>query len=239
MTEPWELLLASGIFAVSALVQGSIGFGSALLAAPLLALLNPALLPAPVTLASLVLTVLLAVRDREGIHLAGVVWPLVARLPGSALGALLLTLVAASDLKLLYGMLIVTGVMIMAFGPPVRPTRRALLVAGFVSGVMGTSSSIGGPPMALVYQHESGSRLRGTLSGYFTAGAVISLVMLACVGRLGVAELVSSAALVPGGVLGFLLSRPLARYLDQGLLRPVVLWAAGLAGALLVVLRFV
>ena len=47
----------------------------------------------------------------------------------------------------------------------VRPTTSTLVGAGMVSGVMGTMTSVGGPPMALVYQREQAAKLRSTLAG--------------------------------------------------------------------------
>ena len=50
---------------------------------------------------------------------------------------------------------------------------------------MGTISSVGGPPVALLYQDERGSEVRGTLSSIFAVGALFSLVVLAVVGEFG------------------------------------------------------
>lgn len=227
------------VIALTSVVQGSVGFGVALLAAPFLVWLEPRLVPGPLILSSTLLTVLVAYRDRGAMDLKGVGLALVGRIPGTLVGAWLLTRVAGADLGVLFGALIVLGCATMAFGPPVRPTQTALLVAGFVSGVMGTSSSIGGPPMALLYQHEAGTRMRSTLAVYFTLGAILSLVILALVGRFGSWELEASALLAPGVFLGFLLSSRTARWLDRGRLRQAVLLTAGLAGAALIAARFI
>jgi hypothetical protein len=95
---------------------------------------------------------------------------------------------------------------------------------------MGTASSIGGPPMALVYQHGPGDRLRATLGAYFVAGALMSLAALAVVGRFGVTEARLGAALVPGIVLGFAASSRLKALVDRGYTRPAVLSVAFATG---------
>lgn len=231
------LALAGLVLAVASAVQGAVGFGSALLAAPFLVLLDPRLVPGPLLVSTTVLTILLGVRDREGMDLGGVGVAVAGRVPGVAVGAWLLTRVPAQDLGLFFGVLIVLATLMMAFGPPVRPTRAALLGAGFLSGIMGTSSSIGGPPMALIYQNESGPRMRGTLSGYFTVGALLSLAALGLSGRFGRWELEAALWLTPGALVGFFVSSKTARWLDRGRTRLAVLWTAGLAGALLVALR--
>ena len=47
---------------------------------------------------------------------------------------------------------------------------------------MGTASSIGGAPVALVYQHAGGPRTRATLASIFVFGTVISIGTLAIAG---------------------------------------------------------
>jgi uncharacterized membrane protein YfcA len=95
---------------------------------------------------------------------------------------------------------------------------------------MGTASSIGGPPLAMVYQHEPGHRLRGTLASYFVIGTFMSLAGIAWVGRFGAPELVWGLALMPGMVLGFLVSSRLTPWLDRGYTRHAVLTVAFAAG---------
>ena len=72
-----------------------------------------------------------------------------------------------------------------------RPST--LFGAGVLSGFMGTVSGIGGPPVALLYQHESGRTLRATLPRYFLVGGAITMVTLVAVGKLGRAELLQAA----------------------------------------------
>ena len=69
-----------------------------------------------------------------------------------------------------------TAVALTAAGLQFRLNRRTLVGAGIASGIMGTATAIGGPPMAVVYQHEGGPRARGTLAAFFTVGAVISAI---------------------------------------------------------------
>jgi uncharacterized membrane protein YfcA len=113
--------------------------------------------------------------------------------------------------------------------------RRVLFGAGVVSGVTGTATSIGGPPLALVYQHESGARLRATMATYFLGGALLSLGGLALVGRLAASDAVWALALGPFLVVGFLLSDLVRRHVDAGRTRAAVLIVCGLSALALVV----
>ena len=58
-----EAVLAALIFGAGAAVQGAVGFGANLVAAPLLVLLDDGFVPGPVIVASGVLNVLLAWRS--------------------------------------------------------------------------------------------------------------------------------------------------------------------------------
>jgi uncharacterized membrane protein YfcA len=98
---------------------------------------------------------------------------------------------------------------------------------------MGTTTSIGGPPIALVYQESDGPTFRSTLATYFALGASISLAALAVAGRLGSHELRLGMLLWPGVLIGFVLSKPLTRRLDDGWTRPMVLTISALAAMLL------
>jgi uncharacterized protein len=200
--------------ALGSVIQGSVGFGLAVFAAPLVTLIDPRIVPGPMLFAAFVLTLLLAVRERQAIDLRAVMWALVGRLPGVAIGALVLALMPTRALVVLFGVLVVLGAAMTARGSALQPTPRTLLVAGMLSGFMGTAASIGGPPIALVYQREQGPRIRGTLNGYFLVGTAMSLVALLAIGRFGAAELTWSLVLVPGVVSGFLCSAPAARWLD-------------------------
>jgi uncharacterized membrane protein YfcA len=120
--------------------------------------------------------------------------------------------------------------------PRLRPTPPTLLVAGAVSGFASTASSIGGPPMAVVYANESGPVIRGSLSLIFVVGGAMSLVALALVGDFGGKEAGASALLLVPGALGFLASKRIAAHVDEGRTRGAVL-AVSVAGAVIVLLK--
>jgi len=101
--------------------------------------------------------------------------------------------------------------------------------------VMGTITSIGGPPMALLYQNEEGPRLRGTLAAFFTIGVIFSMGGLTVAGRFGWTEVKLATLLLPGIVAGFVLSAWTATRLDKRHTRAIVLVTSAVAGVLVVV----
>lgn len=231
-----ELLLATVVVAVGAAVQGGVGFGMNLIAAPLLALIDPTLVPGPAIAAAVALTVLLAVRERASIDRRGVGFALLGRVPGTAAGALLISRISPRSVSLTVAGGVFLAVALNVGRPRLRPTPRTMLVAGVVSGFASTTSSIGGPPVAVVYANEPGPVVRGSLSAIFVVGGLMSIVGLAAVGEFGRAEVGASLLLLVPGAAGFLLSRRLARHVDAGRTRGAVL-AVSLAGAVLVVAR--
>lgn len=217
---------------LGALVQGSIGFGAGMITVPALAFVAPEALPVAMIVAAVPLTVAQTRRDRAGVDWSGVAWMSLGRLPGSALGALTVMAVAQGTIAVLAGGAVLVGVGASVFAAALPLTRLTKLVAGFASGVMGTSTSIGGPPIALLYQHSDGLVLRGTLAASFTVSTSVSLAMLTITGVIELWQVALGAALVPGIATGFMLSGPLARFLDERWLRPVVLAFAALTALL-------
>ena len=174
-----EFLVEFVAVLVRAMVQGSVGFGLALVVVSALTLVRPEALPATLLLIVMPLGVFLAFKERRAIDVSGLAYVLSGRLLGTLGGVGLLLLVPDRYLSVLFGVLVVLAALTSAVSPdlPLRnPTR---LAGGVVSGVMGTAAGIGGPPLALVYQSRSGPEVRSTLALAFFVGTAISLLALA------------------------------------------------------------
>ena len=231
----WGWLAAVAILAMGSAVQGSVGFGLGVLGAPVLALIDPRLVPGPLLLDALLLTILVAVREWKHVRFADLAWSLPGRLAGTVIAVLLMKVVPADRFQIPLGLLVLTAVALSLWGPKVRLTPGSLTVAGVAAGVMSTFTSIGGPPMAIVYQHEEGPRVRGTLAAFFTIGVIFSMGGLRVAGRFGWTEVRLAAWLLPGIVLGFVLSQWSARWLDRGHTRALVLGTSAVAAVLVLV----
>lgn len=226
---PAQAGAATAAMALGALVQGGVGFGSALVAAPLLALVDTNFVPGPITVVTTVLNLFViraadaAAFDRQ------VRWSLGGLVPGTiAAGATLLAL-SARGLSLAFAVMVILGVVITGVGLHVVKRPSTLFGAGVLSGFMGTVSGIGGPPVALLYQHDSGRTLRATLPRYFLVGGSITMVTLVAVGKLGGEELLLALVLVPGMLVGLAGSSWLAGHVDRRTARPFVLLLSTLA----------
>ena len=173
---PAVLAIALVMTAVSAALQGTIGFGFAVLSVPVLSLVDPVLAPVPQLLVSIPLTVSMTVREREHVDLRGVGWVLIGRLPGAAIGVALLKLAEQRWLDVLLAMMVLLAIGLLVSGADVKRRPSTELGAGVLSGVMGMVASTGGPPLALLYRNEKGPTIRGTLAAIFTIGLLITLV---------------------------------------------------------------
>lgn len=214
MTVTGYLVIAVAVVLAAAL-QASIGFGMGMLAAPVVAIVDPSLIPGTLIMLASLVTLMVTVREREAIDLSGTGWALVGRVPGTIAGALLLTAIPERMLALLIAGVVLFGVVLTSLGWVPAPRRRNLMLAGATSGVLGTATSIGGPPMALVWQNSSGPRLRGTMSGFFLVGSVLSIAVLAITGGVHADTFRTCALLIPAMLAGYLLSRRV-----NGLLNP-------------------
>lgn len=229
-----QFLIASLAIGAGAALQGSIGFGMALLASPILILVDQGFIPVPYMLASLWLSVSVVLRERQAIDLKGIQWAVVGRIPGTLLAGWLLVIAPKDIMVLVFGALVLVAVLISAVGKKFPPVRTNLVGAGFLSGIMGTIATIGGPPMAIVYQDSESPTLRTTLSGYFIFGGLFTAVTLFFMGQVGWREVWLAVALLPGIFLGYLLSSKLLPYIRKEHTRTGVLVLATVSALVII-----
>lgn len=229
-----ELAVALVVMVLAAGVQSVIGFGLAVTSVPLLALLDPVLAPVPQLLVALPLSLAMVVRDRRHIDLAGVGWILAGRVPGAAIGFVMLVTFAARGLAIVIALFVLAIALVMASGVAIPRTPRTQFAAGTVSGIGGLVASIGGPPVALLYQDTRGGMLRSSLAAVFSIGIVVSIVLRIIAGRLLWAEVLVALTYLPAVWVGFVLAGRLLHHVEGPRLRWTVLAVAG--GSALVLL---
>ncbi|MCB1889344.1 MAG: sulfite exporter TauE/SafE family protein [Rhodocyclaceae bacterium] len=213
---------AAALIMLGCTVQTAMGFGLALVAAPLLVLFEPTWVPAVVTTAALLLSLLNTARLRASVRWRPMLLPMLTRIPGTVLGAWLLTRLDTQALQLMVAAMVLAGVAVSAIGKAFEPTPLRLGLAGLASGFTGTTTSIGGPPMALVLQHGAAERIRADLSFYFVYSCVLSLASYRVVGRFDDGLVVAGLLQLPAVVAGFVLGRHLRHWAD-GRFRPLLL----------------
>ena len=210
-----EIVLIGAIVAIATCVQGSVGFGLGMLAAPLIALIAPELIPGTVLLLATTLSLSTLLRERSQVDWGAVGWASIGRAPGSLLGAGAVVLLPDAGLTVVLAGTVLLGVVLSLAGWRPPRTRGTTLLAGGASGALGTATSIGGPPMALILRGEEPGMVRATLSGTFVVGCVLSLASLGALGELRLEQVRAALVLLPFVAAGLLASGPIARRIDS------------------------
>ncbi len=230
-----EIVLAMVLVFVGAFVQTAVGFGLAVIAAPVLFFINPDYVPAPVTVCALVLSLVNAWAFRDGVSLQGLKSAVIGRVPGSLAGAALLLWIDKDMLALWIGVSVLFAVLVSLSALRWHPTPGRMMTAGFLSGFMGTSTSIGGPPMALLWQHQDLALIRANLAAFFVVSCLISLLILAPIGHFGMIHIWLSLPLLPATVLGYWVARRTMHRLPAATIRGGSLTLCAMSGLYAVV----
>jgi uncharacterized membrane protein YfcA len=223
------------VLVLASAVQGLVGLGLGLVTAPVLTLLDPSLMPTLLLGLATVLPLLTLIGEHDEIDWRGLAWVLPARVPGTALGVLFLAVFPERALGIAVALMVLVAVVLSLGAVEVRVRPLSLALAGLLSGATGTATSIGGPPVALLYQHRSPAQIRSTLAVLFTVGAAMSLTGLWVGGRLEVRVLLLALTLTPCLALGAWLGRLLhGRVADRTIRYAVLALCAASALVLLV-----
>lgn len=164
ISDPGTLALAALITLAAAVVQASVGIGFGMIAAPLLFLLSPDFVPGTVIALGALVTGVTAWRDGGSINRPAAATALAGRLPGALMAGWLVSALPVDLFAELFGLLILAAAALNLAGLRMRPTRGVVFAAGAVSGVMGTITSAGAPPLALAFQGFGGAGMRATIS---------------------------------------------------------------------------
>jgi uncharacterized protein len=231
----WAVLLALGAAVAAGGFQSTLGFGAAFVLVPALAVVAPDLLPGAIVVAIVPLSAVMVATQRRGLDLRAVGRVTVGRLPGIALGGVVVALLSQRALTVAIAVILLLAVASVGGGWHVEVSRTTELVAGAVSGLTGTAAALGGPPLALLYRGTSGTVMRPTLAGVWLVGSLPVLASLQLAGSLTSTQIRAGGLLGIGTVAGLVLARPLVTRLSEATLRGAVLWWAGAgAGAALV-----
>jgi uncharacterized membrane protein YfcA len=173
-------ILVPGILFVATLIRSSLGFGETLVAVPLLALLIPINVAAPVAvLASITVALIVVAPDWHKIHFGSATRLVLPTLLGIPLG---LTALRAGAEPVIKGVLATLIIVFSAYSllggkhAQLKDDRFAWLF-GFLAGVLGGAYGMNGPPLALYgsLRGWSPQHFRATLQGYFLPASLAGL----------------------------------------------------------------
>lgn len=218
---------------VSSCLQGVGGIGFAMVSAPVGALLYPQLVPGPLIFLAGVLAILTVLRERE--HVVWYVLPsaLTGRAAGTVIAAVFMSGFSTKQLGIVFALLILLAVLLTAMRWSYPSTRVSWGVAGILSGVMGTLTSAGAPPLVMVAQSLKPPAMRATMSMVFMLGTLMALGALILLGQFTHTQWLLSVLMLPPMWLGFNLSSRLVAHCSAASTRRLLLGLTGISALVL------
>jgi uncharacterized membrane protein YfcA len=174
-------IVIPAVLFLASVIRSAFGFGEALIAVPLLALVVPVEVAAPVSvLASITVALIAVIQDWRKIHLRSAIWLVLPTLVGIPLGLVLLKTIPEAVVKALLATVIIA---FSAFSLLSRTHRElkndnTAWLFGFGAGVLGGAYGMNGPPL-VVYGSLRGwspQHFRATLQGYFLPASMAGML---------------------------------------------------------------
>jgi uncharacterized membrane protein YfcA len=172
--------LIAGVLFLATFIRSAFGFGEALVAVPLLALMMPVEVAAPVAvLVSITVAAVVLAQDWRDVHFRSAMWLLLFTLLGTPLGLLMLTRAPERVVKEILAV-------VMAAFSTYSLLRRSRLhldddrfawLFGFGAGVLGGAYGMNGPPLVIygTLRRWSPQHFRATLQGYFLPASAVGM----------------------------------------------------------------
>lgn len=163
---------------IATFIRSAFGFGEAMVAVPLLALMMPVEVAAPVAvLVSITVASIVVVQDFRHIKFQSVGWLILATLAGTPLGLLLLGVIAGSTIKIVLALVIVgfSSYSLLHRRRAVLENDRLAWLFGFGAGILGGTYGMNGPPLVVygTLRGWSPQHFRATLQGYFLPASLL------------------------------------------------------------------
>jgi uncharacterized membrane protein YfcA len=162
-------------------IRSAFGFGEALVAVPLLALVVPVGIAAPVAvLASITVAGVVVLQDWRHIHVRSAARLVISTFFGIPLGLLVLKTVPEAIVKAALAVVII-GFSIFSLAHPSHhelKNDRLAWVFGFFAGVLGGAYGVNGPPLVIfgTLRKWTPAHFRATLQGYFLPASSAGMV---------------------------------------------------------------
>ena len=205
-----DLLAGALVVAAASFLGGVTGFGYSLVATPLLLVLGfdlPFVVTANLAVACIT-RISVAYRFRSDAKPGRAAGLIAGSVPGLWLGAVVLTTVDVSTIKLGAGLVVMAAAVLLwraVTAPPPRQLPGAPVAAGFAGGFLGAATSLNGvAPVLLLARDKAEPRsVIADLALYFVASNAIGLAVLLAEGALESEALWPAFVLwLPGSVAG-------------------------------------
>ncbi|HET6569246.1 MAG TPA: sulfite exporter TauE/SafE family protein [Rhodothermales bacterium] len=183
----WTTIEVLAVLFFATFIRSTFGFGEALISVPLLALLMPVEVAAPVAvLVSITVAGVVVAQDWRKVHFRSAGWLLLATLFGTPLGLVLLTAVSGAAVKAILAVVIITfsGYSLLSRRHGELEDDRLAWLFGFGAGILGGAYGMNGPPLVMygALRGWSPQHFRATLQGYFLPASLLVMCGYALTG---------------------------------------------------------
>jgi uncharacterized membrane protein YfcA len=213
---------------IGSILQASVGFGFGLIVVPFLLAIDTNFVPVPIIFSSLFLMSHVAYKNRFSLSGHSIHYIIIGLLAGAPIGAVILTIIDSKKLIYFVSTVVILGLVASLLNFRVKITPATQFAAATTASILGTSIGIGGVPFALLYQNETGERIRAVLSTAFFVGSIFSLIALSFTSNISSASLLLGCYLIPGIFVGSFIGQKCAVFIDKGYSRiAVILLSSG------------
>ncbi len=221
------------VVAVTALLQAISGFGFALLSVPLFALRID--VHEAVVLSSCIGTISSGWQTyflRRSVDAVLARRYIVASLVGIPAGFALFILLSDQVLRLIVGVAVLFGTLVVAFGGQLKVGRAWERVLGVLSGALLIATSTNGPPIVLAMQAQRMPMLafRSTLARIFFVSGLVSVVLFLFAGEIDASIGLATLLCVPVMTISVIVGNRIAHRLAERPFRALVLILLVVAG---------
>ncbi len=230
-----SIILANSIIIVASILQMVTGISVGMLIVPFLAMISYTLIPAPIVLASLVLTTLMAYKGKDHIDTKNLPQIGIGMLMGIFVSIALLINIHFEYLGVLYGVFILISVVISIKIKSFKLNKTINYIGGFISGVMGATALSGGHILALLFQNHKLESIKATLSFVYTIFSIVLLIVFYINGKFQYLDMVLGIYMMPGFLIGYLVSPYFVKYFNKQYTKVVVLIMASIAAIVLII----
>ena len=222
------------------MIQGTVGFGFVLVAAPLMSIfVDPKVVVPAIIVQRLATGVPILLHAYRHLRIRRM-WVLaLAGMAGVPAGTLVLLVLNASPLRLLIGAVVITAAvaMILGFRKPLRYELAASVPVGFTSGTLSASTGLAGPPVIFFYTNQglNPREFRANIVAHFVMLDIVTLPSFIIGGLYPGETVLFSAQLLPATLVGVMGGIVINRWVSEALFRRIALVLILIAGFMAVV----
>lgn len=234
----YSLLLANGIIILGSIFQMISGISVGIIIAPFLALISYTLIPAPIMMASLTLTIMMSIKYRKFVDIKSVYMLSLGVSIGVIATIFILKFIDTSNLNLLFGVLTLLAVFISIKIKNIHLRGKFAFSTAIISGIMGSLASVGGQLLSLLYQNHNLNTIKASLSFIYTIFSLFMLITFYYSGNLHQEQIIFGFYMMPGFIIGFLISPFFVSKFNPNYIKITILFLASFGGVMLIVKHF-